>query len=259
MTTDLNEDLLKNLKELQKMILARDQAQVDEAVKFLEQCKTSKVNLIQLLQQYVNNLGRGGGSTNSSPSKQESPVQDKPKDTKPAGTLLPPIPIPNLPNNIPYPTFDCPLLEVCPVKGLCPLCPANKPTPTPKPAPEPKPIEPKPPVPIPTPVPDEPAPKPNPVPVPKPIPTPKPNPAPAPKPVPEPKPIPKPEPKPNPAPPEPVKCECLCKKEGKCPNEIKKTIEIKPHIIEEIKLDVKKQDQKSNFFTKLFKKRGNKI
>jgi hypothetical protein len=258
MATDLNDHFLKVLKELQTMLFERDKAKVKNAINFLDQCKTDKKDLIQILQQYLNNLGRG--NTESTKSND--------------GGLIPSIPIPKLPDNIPYPTFDCPVLSFCPVKGLCPLCPAKtdpEPTPKPVPPPEPKPPDPKPvpepepepepqpePEPIPEPVP-EPQPEPDPEPKPEPTPEPEPIPEPTPSPEPEPNPVPNPIPIPKPEPPLPPPYGCVCKKEGKCPNEeIKMTNilieDIKPEVIEK-----PKTKRKFNFFTRLFKKKEKKI
>ncbi len=50
---DLNEHLLKVLKELQSLVLERDKKEVEEAKKFLEKCKEDKKDLIQTFQKFL--------------------------------------------------------------------------------------------------------------------------------------------------------------------------------------------------------------
>ena len=232
MAVDINEQLLKVLKELQTMVLERDKAEVAEALSFLKQCTTDKQNIIQTFQKYLNNLGRsssGGSAATASASSTTSSI-----------------PLPNLP--VSWPTFDCPVISICPFKGLCPLCPAKQPDPTPAPTPTPTPVPPAPvPAPAPTPVPP-PAPAPVPTPVPAPTPTPAPDPIPDPTPAPNPVPIPVPAPpKPKPTP-HPV---CECKMKGVCPltKPATPSIPIPSIPIPDI------QNEKAGVFSRMFKRK----
>lgn len=198
MAVDFNEHILKLLNELQDLVLDRDKKELNEAVKFIDQCKKDQKDLIQVYQQYLNNLGRGSSGTQAVKGEvaQDNPVPIPPPLPLPTDggdiPLPPPLPPedePKLP--FPFPAFDCPVLSVCPVKGLCPMCPAKK-----EKDPEPIPVEPQP-------EPVEPQPKPQPQPQPDPV---------------EPQPLPPPiVPEPLPPPPQPQPQQCGCKAEGKCP------------------------------------------
>ena len=256
---DIPEDILKDLTVLQKLVLARDKAELKEAIAFVEARKKDKQDLIQTFQQYLTNLGRGAGAGGSGGDGIPIPIPGIPNIPIPNIPIpnipIPNIPIPNMPDfppapepkpsapepepsepepepdeppmppepkppkggGFPFPIFNCPILDICTVKGLCPMCPDRKkpqpPEPKPEPpVPEPEPEPPEPQPPMPEPEPPIPEPEPEPPPAPEP---PKPEP---PEPEPEPpvpNPIPVPEPRPEPVPDMPKVCDC--KEKGKCP------------------------------------------